>query len=153
MDCSLPGSSVHGILQARILERVAVPFSRGSSWPRDQPGFPALQVDSLPSGLPWWFRQWFILLQETWEETGVRSLGWEDLLEKRKATDSSILAWRIPWTVHGVVKSQTWLSNFYKNVTNNKKSEMKVSVNLLCKVYCLTLLSMFNRTLIVYYNA
>ena len=33
--CSLPGSSVHGILQARILEWVAIPFSRGSSWPRD----------------------------------------------------------------------------------------------------------------------
>ena len=32
-------------------------------------------------------------------ETGVRSLGREDLLEKRKATHSSILAWRIPWTV------------------------------------------------------
>ena len=30
-DCSLPGSSVHGILQVRILERVAIPFSRGSS--------------------------------------------------------------------------------------------------------------------------
>jgi len=33
--------------------------------------------------------------QETW----VRSLGWEDLLNKGKATHSSILAWRIPWTV------------------------------------------------------
>ena len=33
MDCSLP---VHGILQARILEWVAIPFSRGSSWLRDQ---------------------------------------------------------------------------------------------------------------------
>ena len=32
-------------------------------------------------------------------ETWVRSLGWEDLLEKGKATDSSILAWSIPWTV------------------------------------------------------
>ena len=31
MDCNLPGSSVHEILQARILERVAIPFSRGSS--------------------------------------------------------------------------------------------------------------------------
>ena len=31
MDCSLPGSSVHGISQARILERIAIPFSRGSS--------------------------------------------------------------------------------------------------------------------------
>ena len=35
MDCSPPGSSIHGILQARILEWVAVPSSRGSSWPRD----------------------------------------------------------------------------------------------------------------------
>ena len=36
MDCSLLGSSVHGILQARILEWGAIPFSRGPSWPRDQ---------------------------------------------------------------------------------------------------------------------
>ena len=35
VDCSLPGSSVHGILQARILEWVAISFSRGSSQPRD----------------------------------------------------------------------------------------------------------------------
>ena len=34
-DCSPPGSSVHGILQARILKWIAVPFSRVSSWPRD----------------------------------------------------------------------------------------------------------------------
>ena len=36
LNCSLPGSSVHGILQARILEWVAMPFSKGSSWPRNQ---------------------------------------------------------------------------------------------------------------------
>ena len=35
MDCSLPGSSVHGIFQARTLEWVAISFSRGSSQPRD----------------------------------------------------------------------------------------------------------------------
>ena len=35
MDCSLPGSFIHGILQARILEWVAIPTSRGSFWPRD----------------------------------------------------------------------------------------------------------------------
>ena len=34
MDCSSPGSSVHGVFQARILETVAMPFSRGSSQPR-----------------------------------------------------------------------------------------------------------------------
>ena len=35
IDCSPPGSSVHGILQARILEWVSMPFSRVPSWPRD----------------------------------------------------------------------------------------------------------------------
>ena len=49
-------------------------------------------------------------IQETW----VRSLGWEDPLEKGKTTHSGILTWRIPWTeepgrltVHGVAKRQT----------------------------------------------
>ena len=36
MDYSLPGSSIHGISQAKILEWVAISFSRGSSQPRDQ---------------------------------------------------------------------------------------------------------------------
>ena len=36
MDCSPPGSSIHGILQARILEWVSISFSRGSSQPRDR---------------------------------------------------------------------------------------------------------------------
>ena len=36
VDCSPPGSSVHGILQVRILEWVTISFSRGSSQPRDQ---------------------------------------------------------------------------------------------------------------------
>ena len=34
-DCSLPGSSAYGMLQARIMEWVVIPFSRGPSWPRD----------------------------------------------------------------------------------------------------------------------
>ena len=40
MDCSLPGSSVHGIFQAGIMEWFAISFSRGSSWPRDQTQVP-----------------------------------------------------------------------------------------------------------------
>ena len=52
MDCSPPGSSVHRILQARILEWVATPFSRGSSQCRDQTQSHALQADSLPSEPP-----------------------------------------------------------------------------------------------------
>ena len=67
------------------------------------------------------------------QETRVQSLGWEDPLEKGKATHSSTLAWRIPWTeepgratVHGVAKSQTQLSDFHfhsrrKHENNNKK--------------------------------
>ena len=52
VDCGPPGSSVHGILQARILEWVAISFSRGSSQPRDQIWSPTLQADSLPSEPP-----------------------------------------------------------------------------------------------------
>ena len=53
MNCSPPDSSVYGISQARILECVAIPFSRESSWPiLIQPESPALQADSLPSELP-----------------------------------------------------------------------------------------------------
>ena len=55
MDCIPPGSFVHGILQARTVEWVAISFSRESSLFRDQPVSPALQADSLlskPSGKP-----------------------------------------------------------------------------------------------------
>ena len=61
-------------------------------------GFPVAQlIKNLPA------------MQEIW----VQSLGWEDSLEKGNATYSSILAWRIPWIVHGVAKSQTLLSDFH----------------------------------------
>ena len=83
MDCSLPGSSVHGILQARVLEWVAISFSRGSSWPRDRthvscvshirgefftvglPGKPTMEYylaiknnEIMPFAAIWWRRQW-----------------------------------------------------------------------------------------------
>ena len=108
MDCSPAGSSVHGILQTRILEWVAIPFSRGSSWPRDR-----IPVSCIAGRF---FTIWAIMklkfsknngaslvaqrlkhlpaMRENW----VQSLGWEDPLEKEMATHSSILAWRIPWT-------------------------------------------------------
>ena len=47
MDRRLPGSSVHGILQARILEQIAISFSRGSSWPRKWTRSPSLQANDL----------------------------------------------------------------------------------------------------------
>ena len=52
VEYSPPGSSVYGIFQARILEWVAISFSRGSSQPRDQPSSPTLQADALTSEPP-----------------------------------------------------------------------------------------------------
>ena len=77
--------TVHGILQARILEWVAFPFSRYLAvmytWLMGFPG--SSVVKNLPA------------MQETW----VQSFGWKNPLEKGKATHSTILAWRITWTV------------------------------------------------------
>ena len=58
----------------------------------------------------------------TMREAWVQSLGWEDPLEKRTATHSNILAWRIPWTEEpGRLQSmgccsRTWLSDFHANL-------------------------------------
>ena len=52
MDCSPPGSSVHGILQARKLKWVAIPFSKGFPDPRIKSRSPAFQADSSLSELP-----------------------------------------------------------------------------------------------------
>ena len=66
MDCSLPGSSVHGILQARILEWVAISFSGDLPNPGIKPRSPALQADSLPTELwekpviRWWLSHKFL---------------------------------------------------------------------------------------------
>ena len=66
-------------------------------------------------------------IRETW----VQFLGREDPLEKGKATHSSILAWRIPWTVHGVSKSWTQLSDFHFHFqdvgTANNEHNQKIS--------------------------
>ena len=68
MDCSLPGSAVHGILQARVLEWGSIAFSNiiheGSSY---QEASPVAQLVKSPPAM---------------QETPVRFLGWEDPLEK-----------------------------------------------------------------------
>ena len=147
MDCNLPGFSVHGILQARILEWVTISFSRGSSRPRDQTWVShiggryfnlwATRGFSIPTdlvgmtiqralfrnlffswfgllhallnvisqfihplrGLPWWLsgkepacqcrRRGFDPTRLPMQETWVRPLGQEDLLEKEMATHSN----------------------------------------------------------------
>ena len=154
MHCSLPGSSVHEIFQARILEWGAISSPRGSFWCRDQSQYLALQANSLP--LSYWGSPEFAFpqildfpgssagkestcnagdpssisgsgrsagegigypLQYCWAslvaqlvknpsavwETWVQSLVWEHLLQKGKATHSSILAFLeyfmfgLPW--------------------------------------------------------
>ena len=53
MDCSLPGSSVHGISQARILEWVAFSYSRGSSWPWDQTHISCIAGEFFTNSATW----------------------------------------------------------------------------------------------------
>ena len=53
VDSGPPGSSIHGILQARILEWVVIPFSRGSSWPKDQTCISALAGRSSTTSTTW----------------------------------------------------------------------------------------------------
>ena len=94
MDCSTPGRPVHhqlpefaqihvhGVgdaIQPSLPLQLSFPFAFNFPW--------ASLVAQLVKHLP--------AMQETW----VQSLGWEDPLEKGKATHFSILAWRIPWTV------------------------------------------------------
>ena len=116
MDYSAPSSSVHGILQARILEWVAISQSRDqtcisyiscigrqilhhcSTW--EAP----IEIEELGLVIRVCYCGVSLVAQlvknppAMWE-TWVRSLGWEDPLKKGKGTHSSILAWRIPWTV------------------------------------------------------
>ena len=109
MDCSLPGPSVHGILQARILECIAIPFCRGSSRPRDwiwvsriagegdgnplQYSCPENPLD----GGAWRAEVHGISKSRTWLSDFIFSFHFE-ALEKEMATHSSVLAWRIPGT-------------------------------------------------------
>ena len=78
MDYSPPGFSVHGILQARILEWIAMPFSRWSSRPRDQTQVPALRADSLL--LATRGSQLWSILKCKWTRRKTRSLFDKDLL-------------------------------------------------------------------------
>ena len=136
-DYSLPGSSLHGILQARILDWGAISFTRGSSWIRDWTSVfcigrwalyhwatmshqgslvPSPMVEATQVFTDGWMDQQNVVyngraslvaqlaknlpaMWETWVWDLGLILGWEDSLEKGKATHSSILAWRIPWTV------------------------------------------------------
>ena len=65
IDCSPPGPSVHEISHARILECIAISFSRVSSWPRNRTHVSNQQVDSLPLSHQW--SLFCILTQSAWK--------------------------------------------------------------------------------------
>ena len=102
MDCSLPGSSIHGICQARVLEWGAIAFS--ALLPESDPNSKLAPMyltsfmphQGLSSGLPWWLRQLRICLQ--CRKPGFNPWVGKIPLATGMATDSSILVWRIPWT-------------------------------------------------------
>ena len=83
MDCSPPGSSAHGIpLQARILELVAIPFSRGSTWPKD-PTWVSCTADGFFT--IWDTREAQILMPKTlWETPPSQAEPWAVNLESYK---------------------------------------------------------------------
>ena len=86
MDCSLPGSSVHGILQARILEWAAISFSRGSAWHRGctlSPMSPALAGSLFTTSASWEPLLPPVALNEWLTGGGVKipnsfALGWDN---------------------------------------------------------------------------
>ena len=85
MNCSPPGSFVHGILQARVLEWIAVSSFRGSSQPRDQ-----IHV--------FWIGKQILYHWATWEAQDNFNIRYTRYSEKAMAPHSSTLAWQIPWT-------------------------------------------------------
>ena len=167
MNCSWPGFSVHGIFQARILEWVAIFFSKGSSWPRDWTLVScitgrlftiwATRESQWPSDMPcinsinphydcrFGFPGGSVGKEPTCQcrrhKMKVQSLSPEDPLEKEIATHSSIFAWRIPWTeeawratVHGISKSQTWLSMYTQGLSEYGDLKYSNSYSLLLDI-------------------
>ena len=102
MDCSPPGSSFHGDSPGRNTGVICHALLQGifptQGIEQASPAPRASLVTQLVKNLP--------AMLETW----IWSLGWEDPLEKGKATHASTLAWKIPWTLS---KSRTWLSDFH----------------------------------------
>ena len=90
MDCRPLGSPVHRIFQARILEWVAISFSKGSSWLRDWNLKTILSKENANTKVLKWVWTWLVQRNKRLVWMGG---------EKAMAPHSSALAWKIPWTV------------------------------------------------------
>ena len=100
MDCSLPGSSIHGIFQARILEWVAISFSRGSSQPRDQTQVSPHCRQTLYRLSHQRSHNIFTGSKHTtlWEWIWFLKLVKSHLNPRKARATHSSIAWKIPWT-------------------------------------------------------
>ena len=94
-DCSLPGSSIHGIFQTRVLEWGAIAFSDIYTHIHT---YVCIHIHTHLSGLSWWLRGKESAAMQEIQQMQVQSLGQEDPLEEEMTTHSRILSWRIPWT-------------------------------------------------------
>ena len=111
MDCSPPGSSVHGIAQARILEWVAISLSRGSSWPRDRTHvscigrwilYQGASREALTSSIQQHLFHWTRVGSESQQMVSVqvvqmKKLQWKDSLQRCEWVKGAPEAWWGLW--------------------------------------------------------
>ena len=103
MDCSLLGCSIHRIFQARVLERVAISFSRGSSWPMDQ-----TQVFHIAGGFfTIWATREAPRTLEWVAYTFSRGFSW---LRSQTRVSCSVGRFFISWATRGAL--QCWLHHY-----------------------------------------
>ena len=119
--CNPMDYTIHGILQVRILEWVAIPFSRGSSKPGIEPRSPALQTDSLPGeppGKP--------------KNTGVGSMSLLQqifLTQESKLESPALQVDSLPTELSGIADNDKRLLHKNKRLTNQEdKTILNLSV-------------------------
>ena len=105
MDCSPPGSSIHGILQARILEWAAMPFPRGSSQPRDR-----ICISYVSCISRWVLYHWYHLGSGI--EAGYSPQGCKQLDMAKKLSTHIYIHYKFTQTYISIYICHYWLSSY-----------------------------------------
>ena len=111
MDCRLPGSSVHGLSQTRILEWVAISFSGGSFWPRDRTGVSYIGR--------WFLYHWAIRKAHTYYKLGHLYFP----TDSRQKSKASIVSWSC---------REYEFPSLHKSLNQKGSSPLILSLSLLC---------------------